>query len=159
MLVRLLSAIVVTSCVALIPTSADACSCIGGVSEFENELKTRPLLVAGRVVETVINVRPEDVAAIRVQVLQVLRGQESRSTITIWDQFVNGSCSLELQTLKAGSLVVLAVNPDERPLREVWLYSGIAPNPGELLFGVCRRPWKTFNTEAELQDYIQKHRP
>jgi hypothetical protein len=163
MFARFLPAILASWCVVLVPSSVEACSCFGGVSEFELELKGQPLLIAGRIVGTTVPASgyaatpPDNVAAIEVQVLEVLRGKEARRTVNVWDQFVNSSCSLELHRLRVGSVILIAVNPAEQPLRVLWQDAGITPNPNDLLLGTCRQPWRTFDTEAELRRYIKSN--
>ena len=139
------------------PPSAGACTC-SSVSEFKYEVKGRPLLIAGRVGGThVVTIGHTDtVAAIDVEVIQVLRGHEVRQRVRVWDQFVGGSCSLGLEALKPGTLLILAMDPAEQRLTEVWDTVGIKPDAHDLVWGTCRQPWRTFGNQAELQRFIKK---
>ena len=159
MLARFLPAILTAWCVLLVPAGVEACSCMGGVSEFQGELKRQPLLIAGRIAGTIVPTTgyaatpPDNVAAIEVQVLEVLRGKEDRRTVIVWDQFVNSSCSLELHKLKVGSFLLIALDPAEQPLTELWQLAGIKPTVTDRLMGTCRQPFRTFNNEAEMRRY------
>ena len=163
MFARLLPVILASWWALLVPASAEACSCIGGVSEFQSELKGRPLLIAGRIVGTIVPatgyaaIPPDNVAAIEVQVLEVLRGKEERRTVIVWDQFVNGSCSLQLHNLKVGSFLLIALDPAEQPLKELWQFAGIKPSATDRLMGTCRQPLRTFDSEAELRSYMKSN--
>jgi hypothetical protein len=160
---RFLPAILASWCVLLVPASIEACSCVGGVSEFQSELKGQPLLIAGRIVGTIVPVTgyaaipPDNVAAIEVQVLEVLRGKEEQRTVIVWDQFVNSSCSLELHKLEFGSFLLIALDPAEQPLKELWQEAGIKPSVTDRLMGTCRQPFRTFNSEAELRSYMKSN--
>ena len=160
---RFLPAILASWCVLLVPASVEACSCIGGVSEFQSELKGRPLLIAGQIVGTIVPasgyaaVPPDNVAAIQVKVLEVLRGKQEQRTVIVWDQFVNSSCSLELHKLKVESFLLIALDPDEQPLKELWQEAGIKPSPTDRLMGTCRQPFRTFNSEAELRRHLKSN--
>ena len=98
----------------------------------------------------------DTVAAIDVEVIQVLRGNEVRQRVRVWDQFVGSSCSLELEALKAGTLLILAIDPAEKRLTELWEIVGIKPDTQDLLWGTCRQPWRAFGSQAELQRFIKK---
>jgi len=150
-------ALVVLSVGLAHPAKADACTC-SSVSEFKYEVKGRSLAIAGRVVDThVVKIGSTDnVAAIDIEVIQVLRGNEARPRLRVWDQFVGGSCSLGLEALKAGTLLIAAIDPAEPRLTELWETVGIKPDTQDLVWGTCRQPWRAFGSQAELQRFIKK---
>lgn len=102
-------------------------------------------------------VPPDNVAAVQVQVFEVLRGKEEQRTVIVWDQSVNSSCSLELHKLKVGSFLLIALDPNEQPLKELWEEAGIKPSVADRLLGTCRQAFRTFNSEAELRRYLKSN--
>ena len=120
-------------------------------------------MISGQIVGTIVPatgyaaIPPDNVAAIQVQVLEVLRGKEEQRTVTVWDQAVNSSCSLELHKLKVGSFILITLDPDEYPLKELWQEAGIKPDVTDRLMGTCRQPFRTFNSEAALRSYVKSN--
>jgi len=140
------------------PTRAHACACIAART-FESKALTAPLLVAVRIVGTRPVDRPgadspDNIAAIDVEVMQVLRGKETRPRLLIWDQFAGGSCSLELYKLTVGTLAVIAIDPDEERLTESRSVMGIEPDSRGYVLGTCGNPIRTFRDEEALREYV-----
>ena len=148
------------SILAAWPAHVEACSC-HSVSEFASQAKDSPLLIAGQVVATVTSTegpsstRPDNVAALEIDVLDVTRGRETRRRIRVWDQFVNSSCSLELHRLKPGTYVLIAVNSKEERLTELAELIGIKPAPDDYVWVTCRDPWRPFKTVADMRRFIE----
>ena len=163
--------VMVCASVFCLPHALEACTCISAppsaIPTFEQEAQGRPLLVAGRIAALVslqsVSHGPAlrggpYVAAIDVDVIDVIRGHEARQRFRIWDQFVGSSCSLELHKFEEGTLLVLAINPAEERLHEVWETLGFHPADEDYLLENCAQSWRVFNSDAELQRFIKSHR-
>ena len=149
--------------VVLTPGTGEACSCFGGVADFRAMLKKSPLLLAGRIEGVVLQQAlqtPENVAALQITLLRVPRGKEERRTVRVWDQFVGSSCSLELHKLKVGSFVLIALNPGEERLTELWELTGLKPDKADLLLPIhCSDPIRAFGSETDILDFVRSLRP
>lgn len=140
------------------PSNVYACSC-SAISTFESEARYASVLVSARVVGTQLVENPDaeapdNVAAVDVQVLRVLRGKETRHQLRVWDQFAGSSCSVELHRLPVGTLVVIALRADEPPLTEMWPIIGIRPGRADYLLGTCGERIRTFADDTELHKYV-----
>ena len=142
------------------PADALACACVGTIPTIETQMAHAPLVIAARV--TALEPLKDSggqatgaVAAIRVEVLDVLRGDKKLKQLRIWDQFVNTSCSVELVELPVGTLLIIAIDPKTERSRELWDLIGIRPESSDYVFATCQQYWKTFKTEQELRRYVR----
>jgi hypothetical protein len=142
---RIAAIVIVCASALSLPHTVDACTC-SAIPTFEQEARGRPFVLAARI-GALVSLRSVShgpvltggpyVAAIDVDVIAVIRGHEARQRLRIWDQFVGGSCSLGLQELKEETLLVLAINPAEERLHEVWEILGFHPGEKDYVWGTC----------------------
>ena len=141
------------------PGDALACVCLGEIPTIESRMARAPLVIAGRVtavepLKDSVGQPTSHIAAIWVEVLDVLRGDKGIKQIRIWDQLVNTTCSVELVELPVGTPLIVAIDPKQERSPELWKLLGIHPEPSDYVFGTCQQYWKTFKTEPELRRYV-----
>jgi hypothetical protein len=152
------------------PSPATACTCMGsdgssGVSDFRAVARHAPLLIAGRVVERLKPLppdsagmspsAPDEVAAIDIEVRDLLRGVEARRRIRVWDQSVTTSCSQDLKRLEVGAFVMIGIYPAERRLTELSELVGIKPVPADYVLGTCAEYFRSFQNWSDLQRFVR----
>ncbi len=136
-----------------------ACRC-ATISPFAEQTRAAPVLLVGRVVggqATTARAAARDVAAIDLEVVQVLRGREERQQIRVWDQAAGTSCSLGMARFRPNALIVIALDPDEPQSAQLSELARIKPETDDYVLGACRQPWRLFSTQAELDAYIASH--
>lgn len=165
--VKLAQSIVALAVISLLLAGeAQACGCVGSpgspnVAGFDAVARKATLLVAGRVVASPSlrsspRAAESSASSIDIELLAVFRGGEIRGTVRIWDQYARTSCSLDLQKLKVGTLLLIALHPEAERLNEWWQLLGIDPKPDDYLFGTCAEQWRTFATRSELDRYLER---
>lgn len=142
------------------PSDALACVCVGGIPTIDRQVANAPVVIAARVIaaeplKDAAGQLTEHIAAIRVEVLEAIRGGKVTTRLRIWDQFAGSSCSLELTALPVGTFAIIALDPKQERLPEWWRLIGIKPEPGDYLFGTCQQHWRMFENEADLRRYVR----
>lgn len=133
-----------------------SCECATTAS-FKEHARTAPVLLAGRVVGGQLTKErgaASDVAAIDLEVVQVLRGSEERQKIRVWNQAAGTSCSLDMRRFKPLALIVVALDPDEPRSARLSDLARIQPEAADYVLSMCAEPWRHFSKQADLDKYI-----
>ncbi len=150
-----------TFAVAMLPSTASPCTCIGewpSLKALVHQVSlaaTAEVLAQGRLQRK--RLYPEqDVAYLDVRIVRKLHGKEHRQEVRVWDPLFGSSCSNDLRGFSPGTYIAFAADRSSPESRELFAALEIDPGPDDYILGTCGTYYERLDSVEAAQRFPKK---